>query len=80
MRRLVLREASIPVVLGLAAGLTASIWLSRYLSSLLYKITPHDPTTFGAVLVLLVGVATIAGYIPARRATQIDPIATLRAE
>jgi putative ABC transport system permease protein len=80
VRRLVLREALIPVVLGLVTGLAASVWLSRYLSSLLYEIAPHDPATFVAVMALLVTVAAVAAYIPARKATRIDPVATLRAD
>jgi len=78
--RLVLRDAMTPVAFGVAAGLAASWWLSRYLSSLLYRITPHDPGTFALVTMLLVLVAATAAYLPARAATRIDPIVTLRAE
>jgi ABC-type antimicrobial peptide transport system permease subunit len=75
-----LRDALIPVVIGLSGGMLASWWLSRFLSSLLYEVTPHDPATFALVTTLLVVVATAAAYVPARAATRIDPIATLRAE
>jgi predicted permease len=78
--RLVLRDALIPVAIGLAGGTLASWWLSRFLTSLLYGVTPHDPATFALVTTLLVVVATVAAYAPARAATRIDPIATLRAE
>jgi putative ABC transport system permease protein len=78
--RLMLRDALMPVVIGLAAGMLASWWLSRFLSSLLYEVTPHDPTTFALVTALLVAVAAVAAFVPARAATRIDPIATLRAE
>jgi putative ABC transport system permease protein len=78
--RLVLRDAMVPVVAGIAVGTAGSWWLSRYLSSLLYQITPHDPQTFSLVTMLLVIVAATAAYLPARAATRIDPIVTLRAE
>ena len=78
--RLVLRDAMVPVVAGLFVGTAASWWLSGYLSSLLYQITPHDPQTVALVTVLLLTVAATAAYLPARAATRIDPIITLRAE
>jgi ABC-type antimicrobial peptide transport system permease subunit len=78
--RLVLRDAFVPIGVGLAAGTAASWWLSRFLSSLLYGISPHDPVTLALVTAVLVGVAFLAAYLPARRATHIDPIVTLRAE
>jgi putative ABC transport system permease protein len=78
--RLMLRDAMIPVVIGLAGGLLASWWLSRFLSSLLFEVTPHDPGTFALVTMLLAAVAAVAAYVPARVATRIDPVATLRAE
>jgi len=78
--RLVLRDAMVPVVTGLFVGTAASWWLSGYLSSLLYQITPHDPQTVALVTVLLLSVAATAAYLPARAAARIDPIITLRAE
>lgn len=67
-------------VLGLSLGLAASRLLSSALGSLLFGVTSGDPTTFAAMGVLLIAVATIAGYIPARRASRIDPMVALRAD
>jgi predicted permease len=80
VRRLVLREAMMPTALGIAGGLMAAWWLTRYLSTLLYETDPHDPAAFGFVVAFLVGVAALAAYVPARRATRINPVETLRAE
>ena len=64
---------------GLALGIAASLALSGALESLLFGVTPGDPATFIGIGVLLLGVAALAGYIPARRASRIDPMAALRA-
>jgi len=77
---LVMRDALIPVALGIVFGIGASWWLSRALSSLLYEVTPHDPSTFVLVTTLMVLVVGVAAYLPTRVATRIDPILTLRAE
>jgi len=67
-------------LIGLAAGLAAAVVLTRLLSSLLYEVTPTDATTFASVSFGLVVVALIACYVPARRATRIDPLVALRSE
>ena len=64
--------------LGIFLGIVAAFWLTRWLSSLLFEITPVDPATFSAVSVLVVAVALTACWIPARRAAGIDPIQALR--
>jgi putative ABC transport system permease protein len=65
---------------GILAGIVGSLALRRILASLLFGITPTDPLTFGAVALLLVGVALLACYIPARRAAAVDPMVALRHE
>lgn len=76
----VMRDALAMVALGVAAGTACALYLSRFLESLLFGIEPHDPTTFTGVALLFLAVATVACYLPARRATRVDPIVALRAE
>ena len=66
--------------LGVLAGLVAAFFLSRFLSSILFGITPHDLVTFIAVPGCLIVIALLAGYLPARRATRVDPVTSLRCE
>jgi ABC-type antimicrobial peptide transport system permease subunit len=66
--------------LGLALGLPASLALSQTPRSFLFGITPGDPLTLAAVSVLLAAAALLAAYVPARRATRVDPMVALRAE
>jgi putative ABC transport system permease protein len=63
---------------GLAAGLLCAFWLAGTLQKFLYGLTPHDAGTFGEVALLLVVVAAVASYIPARRAARVDPVRVLR--
>jgi putative ABC transport system permease protein len=80
IRRLVVRMILPPVLLGLIVGGVSSYWLTQFLRSLLFKITPHDPLTISAVIVLVLIVAFAASYAPSRRATRVDPIAALRVD
>ncbi len=67
-------------LVGVGVGLTLALVLGRLLSTLLYGIQAHDPLTFVGVAALLVGVALVASWLPARRAAKVDPAITLRAE
>jgi putative ABC transport system permease protein len=78
--RLVLRQAAIVVGIGLAIGVTGALAVSRMLSSWLYGVSARDPLTFVATPVMLALVALLASYIPARRATKVDPAEALRCE
>jgi putative ABC transport system permease protein len=78
--RLVLRQALILVSIGVAIGLAISLGVSRLFTSVLFQVKPTDPLTFVAVTLVLIAVALVASYIPARRATRVDPMVALRHE
>ena len=78
--RLVLRQASALIGASTCLGLAGSVLLVRFIAKLLFGTAPLDPLTYAAVPILLAAVALVASYIPARRATRIDPIVALRCE
>jgi predicted permease len=80
VRGIVVGQAALVAGFGMAAGLAGAFGLSRFMQSLLFEVTVTDPVVFGGVAVVLGAVAVVAGYIPARRATKIDPMVALRRE
>jgi putative ABC transport system permease protein len=78
--RQLLREGMRLAAWGVALGLLAAAAVSRAVSGLLFGISSRDPVTFAAVPLLLAGVALLACYVPARRATRVDPLTALRHE
>ena len=77
---LVLRRGVILITSGIALGLAGALGLTRYLSGMLFDLTPLDPATYVAVTVAFTLVALVASYLPARRATRVDPVVALRHE
>jgi ABC-type antimicrobial peptide transport system permease subunit len=77
---LVLRQSMWPVLLGAIAGLGGIAAVSGILTSMLYGISPHDPIAFLSVTAFFLAVASLASYIPARRAMRVDPTVALRHE
>jgi ABC-type antimicrobial peptide transport system permease subunit len=67
-----------PVLGGIAVGLAGALGLAQFMRTLLFGVAPADPVTLSAVVALLVATAVVAAYIPARRATRVDPVQALR--
>ncbi|MEK6410478.1 MAG: ABC transporter permease [Acidobacteriota bacterium] len=78
--RLVVGQAAALTVIGTAMGLAGALALTRVMESLLFQVSATDPFTFAAISVLLAGVALGASFVPARRATKVDPMIALRSE
>ena len=75
---LILRQGLRLALIGAVVGVLAALIVSRLIATLLYGVRPADPLTFGAVAILFLFVALLACYLPARRATKVDPMVALR--
>jgi putative ABC transport system permease protein len=80
VRKLIVAQGMRAVMVGVGIGLVGAFLLTRLLSGMLFGVEPWDPLTFAAVVALLMSVALLATYLPARRATRMDPMIALRAE
>jgi ABC-type antimicrobial peptide transport system permease subunit len=80
VRRHIVFQALRPAFVGIATGVATALALGRLMSSALYGVVALDPATFGAVALMLAASALLAAYIPARRASAIDPVVALRDE
>jgi ABC-type antimicrobial peptide transport system permease subunit len=78
--RLVVGQGLRLTAIGVGVGMVASLWLSRFVASLLYGVTPTDPATFAVIAVSVVLVGAAASYVPARRAAAVDPAEALRGD
>ncbi len=78
--QLILKHGVLLVSLGVVIGLVAAVLLTRLMAHMLYGVTATDPVTYGAIALLLTFVALVACYLPARRASQVDPVVALRSE
>jgi predicted permease len=80
VRNMVIREALLLVLIGIMVGVLAALGLTRVMAGLLYGVKPWDPVAFASAIALLSAVALLAAYVPAHRATRVDPMVALRYE
>jgi predicted permease len=78
--RNILGQGLVTIAIGVVAGVLGALALTRWLQAMLFGVTPTDPAAFAAVVVVLVGVAALACYVPARRGTRVNPVEALRQE
>ena len=78
--RLILKQGLTLILIGIAAGIAGALAAARAMSSLLYGVSAADPATFAAISLMLLAVALLACYLPARRAAKVDPMVALRFE
>jgi ABC-type antimicrobial peptide transport system permease subunit len=77
---MVMREILLLVGIGLAVGVPVALVGSRYVASLVFGLSPYDPISMAGAAALLLAVAAFAGYLPARRASRVDPMVALKYE
>jgi ABC-type antimicrobial peptide transport system permease subunit len=77
---LVMRESMLLVAIGVVAGLTLALLAARLVTTLLYGLPPRDPITMAAAVAVMAAVSALAGYLPARRASRVDPMVALHYE
>jgi putative ABC transport system permease protein len=77
---MILRESLGLVACGIAIGVPVAIVLTRFVSALLFGLSPHDPATIAGVLAVMLVATMLAAYLPARRAARLDPIVALRVD
>jgi ABC-type antimicrobial peptide transport system permease subunit len=77
---MILREIALLIAVGSAIGAAGSLGLARFVESLMFGLAPRDPLTLVAAIGVLLAVGLLAGYLPARRASRIDPVVALRSE
>ncbi len=80
VRGLVVRQSAAPIVAGLAVGLALAAGAARLLAGFLYGVPAIDPISFGAAMLVLAASGLLAAYVPARRASRIDPMAAMRTD
>ena len=78
--RMVIRAGTIPVIIGIVLGLGGAMWLSRFMRAMLFQVSPVDAPSLLAVAALFLAVALAACFVPAWRASRIDPMTALRQE
>ncbi len=78
--RMVMGRSLLITAIGIALGVGGAYFLTQFMASMLFGVDPLDPLTFGAVIATLLAVASIAAYLPARRAARVDPLEALRQE
>ena len=80
VRRMVVAQGGRVALIGVVIGLVAAVYAARWLESLLFEVEARDPIVFAAVSVVMIGVALLASYLPARRASAVDPVEAIRVE
>ena len=75
---MILRHGLTLTLIGVAAGTSGALWLTRFIEGMLFGVQPTDPATFSIVAITMIGVALLACLIPGRRATNVDPAVALR--